>query len=1018
MTLTESQRRAITHLGSDLCVVAGPGSGKTRVLVERFCWLVENGHAPPGRILAITFTDRAADEIRRRLASRFQGSPLRAEIERAPVLTVDGLCTRLLKEHAIAAGIDPEFRILDERDAAIALREAVDAAANRVLRTDEERLRDLYNHWAVEDPASAIASAYEAIRLASVDWPQPPQPVALKPAIQRVHEALRSAPRKTPKQQEAVQSVREWLQPIEIASDPANVEFGNVELSRYGGEGAKALKEAIERVKLTLVSIRNHDRLIALDDLLRDVDQRYSAAKRAASVVDFSDLELLVIRMLRERPALRAIVQSRYDFILMDELQDTNPLQWQLIELIRTRDRFFAVGDINQAIYGFRHANPDAFRGFRQQMESADSVVYLRENFRSREGILQAAERIAGTQPGMEPPGLIAGRAFDDEDPSSVERILVDPGDRGDIAAMEAYAVCQRIRELQRNGIPWGDMAILSRTGNRFSALEDRLRRSGISYLLVGGRAFFEQQEALDLINWLRVLANPLDEIALAGVLRSPFVGIADDVLLEIRNARPLIESVRSSNDPRLKQFLQELDEARSQRNDVSADLILGRIIDRCDYMSTLDALQRANVGKFLSLLRNRVAQKSATMADLVAYLQRLASSANEPNAPAAKTLNAVQLMTVHAAKGLEFPVVFLAGLDLRASADRAGLWYSAATGLGAKWRTASGDSRDLAAETFRIDQSRSEKREANRTFYVGLTRAERKLILSHGPKSSEWAALVASEPVTRRVETMELGEPISPAATAVEDIEILDPPPRGPQFETAATPTDLTLFLDCPRRYFLERYIGCDTASQPRAEPQTSFDTVGVPGREFGGWVHRLLAGAPGDEAPDEARQLADAFRASALGRRVEAARRVEREFAFTAELDGLILNGQIDLWFEDEQGMVVVDYKTDRWDSSTETLAQTYAPQIRLYSVVLEKLNGRTVSEGLLAFLRPGLVVPVGVSPASRLEILQSTRRFRDAQESLDFPLEEGERCERCPYWRGLCPSRYGARQLDLFG
>lgn len=1030
MGLTGAQQQAATHSGSDICVVAGPGSGKTSVLVERFCWLVSQQQISPDRILTITFTERAANEIKRRLASRFAHDPEnRARIERAFVSTVHGFCTRLLKENSIAAGLDPDFGVLDEKDAALLLRQSIDHALDEFLISHPERLRDLYEHWAVADPTTAIAEVYEAIRLSGAGRTVVAPP-SLDSIVRELREVLLAAPPpKTDSIRRFVDCVSAWIGRASEVGDPTLLPSKIVEGVRYAG-ALKPFKEPIERAQSLLVSAQNAARITTLDDILTAVQDRYGQTKRERSLVDFDDLEAFTIEMLSRDTRLRALVQSRFDYMLMDELQDTNPLQWQLVELIRSEGRFFAVGDINQAIYGFRHATPDAFRAFRDRATATGAVVHLRDNFRSRAEIVSAACSLTAGEPGMETPDLQASREFATPGHAPVEHLVIEPAN-GDFGDLEAQTVCSRILDLVGNFVietrttsrpaQYRDIAILFRTGKRFPEFERWLQRVNIPYVLNSGKAFHERQEVLDLSNWMRVLANTLDEIALVGVLRSPLVGIADETLLRLREGTmPLIEALRASRDPQIVEFVRVLEECRAQKDDVSPDRLAAQILDASNYEASLDATGRANVRKLLGLMREYSEKQPGPLARLTERLLQLRQAGEEPNAPIADPGDAVELMTIHAAKGLEFPIVFLVGLDVRGQSDSGGLCYSPQFGLGAKWRHGMDERHDHAAQQYLAANKERRKEEASRLFYVGLTRAEQKLFLTHGPAKSDWVKLLESFPVTATVATPP--EFRSAAAVRAMDFaaeEFVSPSADVDQTDSAVTATDVALYADCPRRYLLERYIGWQ-----RTVPDVPEDVEFLPdpgefrATELGDLVHRVLAGEEISNIPADAAGLAAAFSRSSLSQQANSALRCEREFPFTVEIEGVVLNGQIDLWFQNSEGITLVDYKTDRLEpAEIANTADAYAVQLRLYAAVLQRITGELPRRAVLHFLRPDRLVEIDVTRKGVDSALAQIRALRNAQQSMNFPLREAMHCKRCPHYRGACPSKFGQEQLGLF-
>jgi ATP-dependent helicase/nuclease subunit A len=216
---------------------------------------------------------------------------------------------------------------------------------------------------------------------------------------------------------------------------------------------------------------------------------------------------------------------------------------------------------------------------------------------------------------------------------------------------------------------------------------------------------------------------------------------------------------------------------------------------------------------------------------------------------------------------------------------------------------------------------------------------------------------------------------------------------------------TSVALFAECPRRYYLERYLGWEA---PRVSPRTESDAAkpdALDATELGQQVHALLAGAAVEGADPEAVRLAGRFHASALGRRAAATLLAEREFDFLLAVEDVVLRGQIDLWFEESGELVLVDYKTDANPDADR--AQHYALQLQLYALALEKQLGKLPDRAFLYFLRPDAAVEVRVDREAAAEALAAVRRFREAQDNMDFPLRVGERCRTCPFYQRSCPA-----------
>ncbi|HYI96210.1 MAG TPA: UvrD-helicase domain-containing protein, partial [Bryobacteraceae bacterium] len=387
MSLSERQKNAAHRLGQDVCVVAGPGSGKTSVLIERFSWLVSQQGVDPGRILAITFTDKAATEIKDRMVRAFAHAPLiREQIERAYVSTIHGFCARLLRENAIIATIDPQFQVLEQPGKL--LRQVADDVLEGIYNEQPDRMRRFLRSLAVlekesqwvPDLASSLITIYQAMRMAGTDFrsaqltsvPVPYAPLGdLAKAVLtegRLHtskdlhfeylEWCRDVVDMPP------QPSRRWFELL----DRANFNMNQLPRKSVAYSSQRAVREAAEALRAHMLIEYYADERELIVQSLGQIDVTYRIRKRQQSALDFDDLEEFAIRLLESEHELRQRVQSGFDHILMDELQDTNPLQWKLLRLIRRPDAFFAVGDINQSIFGFRHAEPELFAAYRAEL--------------------------------------------------------------------------------------------------------------------------------------------------------------------------------------------------------------------------------------------------------------------------------------------------------------------------------------------------------------------------------------------------------------------------------------------------------------------------------------------------------------------------------------------------------------------------------------------------------------------------------------------------------------------------
>jgi ATP-dependent exoDNAse (exonuclease V) beta subunit len=757
---TADQRNAIDvaqrHL--DACVVAGPGSGKTTVLVEYFRQLV-GAEVDPLRILAITFTEKAAGNMRKKLAQAFQEQPeTRAKLERAWVSTVHGFCARLLRENAVFAGIDPEFRVLDATQSWRVQQESMRGAIDALFEQHREAMRGLIRGLSNFEFEQAVLSAYDTMRGAGVRVEQladfrAPAGVTLD-EINDTLNAIRnqSLSAWSFAQKEHLEAALEGAERILSADSPLAalraIEAFTCNLTKCKrGNNAynllKRMREQIEEAEYALITALYAPQRELLIEILRRFDRLYRERKQQAGALDFADLEEFTVRLLEDHPDTRDRLRRQFDHILMDEFQDTNGQQAKLIQLIRPPDRFYAVGDINQSIFGFRHAEPAGFTAYRDDVQARGRhLVQLVDNFRSRTDILRAVETVTAGTPGIEDRALVAGRKFDDAPDYSVE-VIAAPD-----LAVEAQCVAHRLLDL--GDFTFKDIAVLVRNTEVIPEFTAAFDAAGIPYVVNRGRGFYDSREVNDLTHLLRVIANPRDEISLAVVLRSPLVNASEEALLRLKMNGDTLGGTLARTDPaafgaedhaRLARFAARLREWRQRREYVTFDRLLLSAIDDCGYPAS-DYLD-----KFLAQARDASARMS--LDEFVAELSLVRQeNPREPDAPPEDSSNAVKIMTVHSAKGLEFPVVFVAAIHKGVDTGVPVVAFSRHHGLGARWRNpANGkDKDDLFQHALRHEWSRREEEESSRLLYVAMTRAEHHLVLSFsatGRKPANWDKLV-----------------------------------------------------------------------------------------------------------------------------------------------------------------------------------------------------------------------------------------------------------------------------------
>ncbi len=615
--LNEQQRAAVTADDGPVLVLAGPGSGKTRVLTHRIAWLVAERHVAPWQIMAVTFTNKAAREMRVR-TEQLLGNDLRG----LALGTFHAICVRILRREAHHIGLDPHFTIFDDSDRLSAIRQAI-----KDLNLDEKRYR----------------------------------PQSLRVYISQAKNELLPAEECTPRS--------------------------------YWEEVAKR------------------------------VYQRYQELIQANNGLDFDDLLMQAVLLLRKVPEVRIRYQERYWHLLVDEFQDTNSAQYELVKLLSERWRNpFVVGDEDQSIYRFRGADYRNLQRFRRDFPD-HQLFLLEKNYRSTQIILDAANAVIARNQHRTPKHLHS-------DCKEGPRITIyEAYNESD----EASYVVGQIRQLTESGeLQPGDCAVMYRVNAQSRALEDAFIAAGMPYRLVGATRFYDRREIKDLLAYLRLVYNPDDDFSLARIINVPRRGIGRKTLeLLAAWARELgvsqVEALRrlraGENSPlsgraqtALLRFLELLESWVAVRGELTPAQLLDRILQESGYADyvrdgTEEGEERwANVQE----LRNVAAQYDELMpapdqmpaegADeaeaLGLFLQEVALVSDVDTLP--ETSDAPTLLTLHMAKGLEFQAVFITGLE------------------------------DGLLPHSRSLEDPEEMEEERRLFYVGITRAKRYLFLTY----------------------------------------------------------------------------------------------------------------------------------------------------------------------------------------------------------------------------------------------------------------------------------------------
>jgi ATP-dependent helicase/nuclease subunit A len=811
VTLTPSQRHAVTLAGRDVCVVAGAGSGKTTVLTERFAHQVlargsvDERLKAVDRLLTLTFTEKAATEMRRRVAERFleEGRPdLRRAVETAWVSTFHSFCARLLKENAVEAGVDPSFQVLAEGDAALLLDEARDAT---VLRWAGERPADLaaLGPLAGKDfeetisrlvaagagPGRTFAELFE-------EAANPPPPAAEVDAVRdalkvlakdlgRYAGAAADAARAAVEAGKAMDGVDPAAAGPAVAAVRKSFRMPGVD-PKAAQVPAKprlqALQQACDAALEALTAIDAAPAARALAALLDEIARAYAERKREHGALDFADLEERALDLLEHDEEVREEARERFEGILVDEFQDTSPVQERLLTALSVPGRRFVVGDPKQAIYGFRGADVAGF-GRARAAAGPDGVVPLVENFRSRPEVLRFSNALLA-------PAFALGGAdqvpFERLEPAaghgpkaapSVEvHVVGGEGTLGDLRPREAALLAARIRALVEGGgcitrryneerpegsaLRWGDAAILLRSMSDIKVYERALADADVPYQVVKGRGFYEAREVVDLANLLQALEDPSDDLALAATLRSPFAGLDDGALLALVDALPRVEDPKPhlslhlatgrppvpGLSPAMRRRLDRFRAAWHLLDDLRRRDRLHGLVDAALRETGYDLAvllrpggrqRAANLRKVRERARSFEADGLGGTGDFVRLLRRLRlREERETEAPLA-TEDAVAVLTVHQAKGLEWPLVCVPDLARQGGGKSPPSVLVRGGRAGLKLRGEKKSAKTPLWRRLEEEGVRAGNAEEVRLLHVAVTRAMEHLVLSACVKGS-----------------------------------------------------------------------------------------------------------------------------------------------------------------------------------------------------------------------------------------------------------------------------------------
>ena len=1156
-SFTAEQQAAIETLDCNLLVKAGAGAGKTRVLVERYIHILATGAAGPEGIVAITFTRKAAREMKERIRAKIQELLAAAtepeewrrwrevanHLDTVAISTIHSLCSRILREHPAEAGVDPEFGLMED----VTEQEMVDGVWQQTLEQAARRKEAWLDRLlAVYSPAQLrdeFRPLFDEIRsagwigpgLAEMLWPtaerkdeRPKQIRRLKQAYCELFDLVSKAKKKTMAQERLLVLQDRWKdierKLEEAGENPAGLEeleedFRNM---RGGAELSDALQERKRAAEALRGAVFDQTVLQLLPDLcewFQQAGEEWARQKRASRMLTYDDLEMETEKLLLTHPEICGRYQRRIRFLLVDECQDINERQRRIIYLLAGGDAqklhrptLFAVGDVKQSIYRFRGADTRVFdRVQGDVLASGGRVIELLDNFRSQPQLVKAFNDFFGELM----PATVCEDETDGADTVEYRRLKEKQGEEiparvdlwvldaatatGDAREREAAMIARRIREMVESAespVQYRDIAVLLRAFTSVNVYERAFAKAGIPYYVTGSRGFADRQEIADVLGLLRFLDNVRNEAALFGVLRSPFFLVSDEGLLRLRRAggeagiwgglamASEVTGLSVADRTAAKQARTLLERWLARRGFLSPAQLIREAFaatgfDLLQLTQFMGTRRYANLQKLLDMADAFMAAEPGGIADFLEYVQLRAGAEGEAEIDS-EAGDTVRIMTIHKSKGLEFPTVVVPDLQRKFNSWSRLAVFVKGLGMGLKVP----DRRGKLCESGRFRKiaradTAQERAELKRVLYVAMTRAEQRIILSGVVKAAktektlrnasgwlDWAKHLfglTGSPQDWPSNTC-LGETclhvVLDEETALDSTTLVVTPPQTgegaaelpaaaqrrisaiPVRETRPmilSPSYLTEFFDCPRRYYYSQICRLpappDAGEAPIVRPTggTGGDGLAISPQDLGTAFHRFMELLP---APQEWRmaltqalretlspelqetaaelmtEWASRYAASELFAESASIRTDRREWSFhyrlmeaAGVLPAVWLSGQADrVLFYSDGTLGVIDYKTDQVSAtSMQQKTAHYRLQLAGYALAARAVFGLPVRDVRLYFVRTAQTMPIdagaeALATAER-ELQEIAGFIRSHPDEFDYVCRTSH-CPVCPF------------------
>lgn len=861
MELNKDQKLAVESINRNVSVIAGAGTGKTKVLTERFIRILDFGNLDEGKeiesIVAITFTKKATQEMIHRIRSEIRKNfPVNPkwrryyrDMEKSNISTIHSFCARILRENPVEANIDPLFEVLEDNKASRLLKESIRDILKANIR-EENKTFDVIKNFElinIELLVNTFYKLYIKIRTVGMSFPKVKN-MSLKYLkdlkggavdIDNIKNTFIYLMDRLPKNSK-IYKLRN--NPIWLAFEKGHYNkdeefeiikylYDNIGSSSKEPEKMDFLRKSIEDYLLA----KEYDNIHIYDvvlNLLIEVDDKYTYEKNTLKALDYEDLEIKVLNLL-DNKNIRERYQKKFKYIMIDEFQDTNELQKNIFYKLATekdnldKSNLFIVGDPNQSIYGFRGADLDVFYdvvGDIRNITGQEPIV-IKVNYRTVNTVLDFINHTFTTLMGEGYTNLASFKSSDEIDVEIFEKedLEIPPGiDASSYHRYyEAELIAKRIKQLVESGrYRYRDFSMLFRATTRNHIYEKALNKYGIPYYNFGGKGFFQQQEILDVINALKAISNSHDTIAFIGFLRSPMIGMSDTTIYWILRQREntvlnsmkkIIENKTMSGEEteKIRAAVDTIQYLIDYKTFHGLSDTINEIISKTYFIESLLLKQGgrqgvANINKLKEMVKKYEKDNIGLVEDLVDLFDELKELDEAQGRVESEDADVVSILTIHKSKGLQFPVVIIPEMATSRNSTFEDILFSKDKGIGIKL-----NSGRRIYDNIRENFSYRESEELKRVLYVAMTRAEEMLILGFQGKNSGFKRMIKEiiHPLPHKiVSEIQMAEEVS-APVMLIDNKFLE--------KKSQNNIDLPLLFDVPQfngrrieRFSISQYL------------------------------------------------------------------------------------------------------------------------------------------------------------------------------------------------------------------